>query len=70
MAVGKVKWFDAKKGWGFIVSDDNSEEIFAHFSNIKSEGFKTLEDGESVEFEVEQGEKGLYATNIMKVKEE
>jgi len=70
MAVGKVKWFDAKKGWGFIVSDDNSEEIFAHFSNIKSDGFKTLEDGEAVEFDVERGEKGLYATNIMKVKEQ
>ena len=70
MAVGKVKWFDAKKGWGFIVADDGSEEIFAHFSNIKSDGFKTLEDGEAVEFEVQRGDKGLYATNIMKVKEE
>ena len=66
MPVGKVKWFDAKKGWGFIIPDDGGEEIFAHYSNIESNGFRTLEDGEAVEFELAKGEKGLYATNITK----
>ena len=66
MPAGKVKWFDAKKGWGFIIPDDGGEEIFAHYSNIESNGFRTLEDGEIVEFELEKGDKGLYATNISK----
>ncbi|MHC4138319.1 MAG: cold shock domain-containing protein [Planctomycetota bacterium] len=65
---GTVKWFDVKKGFGFIQQEDGSE-VFVHYSNISGNGFKVLEDGESVEFEVVGGNKGLQAQNVMKTQE-
>ncbi|MEG0285221.1 MULTISPECIES: cold-shock protein [Vagococcus] len=65
MASGTVKWFNAEKGFGFI-TQENGEDVFAHFSAIQSEGFKTLEEGQAVTFEVEEGQRGLQATNIEK----
>ncbi|MGM0472275.1 MAG: cold-shock protein [Bacillota bacterium] len=62
---GTVKWFDAKKGYGFIESEEG-EDIFVHYSAIEEEGFKTLEDGEEVEFEIVEGEKGPQAENVVK----
>ncbi len=66
MATGTVKWFNEKKGFGFI-QQDGGEDVFVHFSDIKSEGFKTLAEGQKVEFEVQQGEKGLKAANVRTV---
>jgi CspA family cold shock protein len=66
MARGRVKWFSEKKGYGFISREDG-DDIFVHYSAIKKDGFKTLHEGEEVEFEVSQGEKGLQATDVMPV---
>ena len=66
MATGKVKWFDAKKGYGFI-AQENGEDVFVHFSSIGGEGFRTLEDGEEVTFDIVQGTKGLQASNVLRV---
>ncbi|HEM3442975.1 TPA: cold-shock protein [Streptococcus suis] len=66
MVQGTVKWFNAEKGFGFI-AQENGPDVFAHFSEIQSNGFKSLEDGQKVTFEVEQGERGLQATNITKI---
>ena len=66
---GTVKWFDVKKGFGFIQQEDGGE-IFVHYSNISGSGFKVLEDGENVEFEVIEGNKGLQAQNVVKVEDE
>jgi cold shock protein len=63
MAQGRVKWFDNRKGYGFI-QQDTGEDVFVHYRNITGEGFKTLEDGDLVEFEIAQGEKGMYALNV------
>ncbi len=60
---GQVKWFDSKKGYGFITTED-SKEIFVHFSGIVANGFKTLTEGQTVEFEVAQGAKGEQAVNV------
>jgi cold shock protein len=65
MAVGKVKWFDVRKGWGFI-SQENGVDVFVHYAHIKCEGFKKLADGEEVQFDVVQGEKGLHAENVLR----
>ena len=65
---GTVKWFDVKKGFGFIQQEDGSD-IFVHHTNISGSGFKVLEDGDSVEFEVVEGNKGLQAQNVMKTEE-
>lgn len=65
MPKGKVKWFDKKKGYGFILSDAG-EELFVHYSTIQGDGFKILEDGQEVEFEVEKDKKGLRAKNVTK----
>ena len=64
--VGVVKWFDTKKGYGFI-EQENGEDIFAHYSAIEEEGFKNLEEGQRVSFEVVESEKGLQAENIVKL---
>ncbi|HEM4672095.1 TPA: cold-shock protein [Streptococcus suis] len=66
MVQGTVKWFNAGKGFGFI-AQENGPDVFAHFSEIQSNGFKSLEDGQKVTFEVEQGQRGLQATNITKI---
>jgi len=65
---GTVKWFDEKKGYGFIKPDDGPKDIFVHHSSIKMEGFRTLAEKQRVEFEVEQGPKGLQATNVRVLK--
>lgn len=66
MAQGTVKWFNAEKGFGFI-SQENGDDVFAHFSAIQSDGFKSLDEGQKVEFDIEQGQRGLQASNITKV---
>jgi len=65
---GTVKWFDVKKGFGFIQQDDGND-VFVPHSNISGSGFKVLEDGESVEFEVVEGDKGLQAENVVRAGE-
>ncbi len=64
MATGTVKWFNDAKGYGFITPDDGGEDLFAHFSAIKMDGFKTLRQGQRVTFDLKEGEKGKQADNI------
>ena len=64
MSTGQVKWFNNAKGFGFILPDNGGADLFAHYSAISMEGYKTLKAGEPVEFELEAGEKGLHAVNI------
>ena len=64
---GTVKWFNAEKGFGFITGDDGND-VFAHYSQIKAEGFKTLDEGQKVSFDLAQGPKGPKAENIVVVK--
>ncbi|MBN1808761.1 MAG: cold-shock protein [Planctomycetes bacterium] len=66
MATGTVKWFDAKKGYGFI-SQENGEDVFVHYTAISEDGFRSLDEGQSVEFDVVEGEKGLQAENVRKL---
>ena len=70
MAVGKVKWFNNAKGFGFIVPEEGGEAIFAHYSTIQMEGYRSLKAGQEVTFEVQQGPKGLHAENIGIVEDE
>lgn len=64
MATGTVKWFNADKGYGFIQPDDGSADVFAHFSAINSSGYRSLDEGDQVEYDVEQGPKSPQASNI------
>lgn len=63
---GTVKWFNAEKGYGFI-STEGGEDVFVHYSAIESEGFKTLEEGQAVEFEISEGNRGPQAANVIKL---
>ncbi|SHN32737.1 cold-shock protein [Cryptosporangium aurantiacum] len=64
MATGTVKWFNAEKGYGFIAPDGGGPDVFAHYSAIQTQGYKELADGQQVEFDVTQGQKGPQAANI------
>jgi CspA family cold shock protein len=64
MATGTVKWFSPEKGYGFITPDDGSADVFVHFSAIAGEGYKNLEEGQKVEYEVTQGQKGPQASSV------
>jgi len=65
MATGKVKWFNDSKGFGFIEPNEGGDDVFVHFSAVQSEGFKSLAEGQGVSYDVEQGPKGLQATNVV-----
>jgi cold shock protein len=62
--LGKVKWFNNAKGYGFIGRDDGQADVFVHYTAIQEEGYKVLNEGDAVEFEIEQGPKGLQAANV------
>ncbi len=66
MSTGKVKWFNEAKGYGFIEPDGGGRDVFVHYSAIQGEGYKTLSEGQSVEFDIIQGEKGPQASNVLK----
>ena len=66
MNTGTVKWFNADKGYGFITGEDG-KDVFVHYSAIQSEGFKTLEEGQTVTYDLTEGEKGLQAANVVKM---
>ena len=66
MTTGKVKWFNESKGYGFIEPEGGGRDVFVHYSAIQGEGYKTLSEGQLVEFEITQGEKGPQAANVMK----
>jgi len=67
MPTGRIKWFDDRKGFGFIEPDAGGEDVFVHFSALEGEGYKTLEEGQQVQFEIVQGDKGLQAANVSKM---
>lgn len=64
MNKGTVKWFNAQKGFGFITNDENGEDVFVHFTGIAIDGFKTLEEGQKVTFDITQGARGMQASNV------
>jgi CspA family cold shock protein len=64
LATGKVKWFSDQKGYGFIVPDDGGKDLFVHYTNVEGEGFRTLKEGQAVEYEAAEGKKGPEATNV------
>ena len=65
--LGRVKWFNAEKGYGFIEREDGNGDVFVHFSAIKEEGFKSLQEGQTVEFDIIEGERGPQASNVIKL---
>lgn len=65
MNKGTVKWFNKEKGFGFITNESNGEELFVHFSGIAAEGFKSLEEGQKVQFDITRGNRGMQATNVV-----
>lgn len=65
--LGKVKWFNQEKGFGFIERDDGSDDVFVHFSAIQEDGFKSLAEGQEVEFEIVEGPRGPQAANVVKL---
>ena len=67
MARGTVKWFSDQKGYGFVTPEDGSKDVFIHYSAIQGDGFKSLKEGDKVEFEITQGPKGPQASNVNKV---
>ena len=69
MSKGKVKWFNDAKGYGFIEQEGDGEDVFVHFSAIQMDGFKTLAEGQEVEYEVESGDKGLHASSVVRPSE-
>ena len=70
MPTGTVKWFNENKGWGFIVPDDGGDDVFVHYSAIESEGFKTLKEGQKVDYELKLGKNGKYQADNVKMPEE
>lgn len=68
MVVGKVKWFNTKKGFGFIRKEDSEQDIFVHYTSISGDGYKSLQEGESVQFELVEGPKGLQAQNVSRMR--
>jgi CspA family cold shock protein len=69
MALGTVKWFNDAKGYGFISRQDDGKDVFVHYSSISGEGFRTLIQGQTVEYDEQQGPKGLFAAKVLKVLE-
>jgi CspA family cold shock protein len=67
MAQGSVKWFNAEKGFGFIAQDDGGADVFVHYSAIQSQGYRSLEEGQRVEFEITQGPKGPQAEQVVPI---
>ena len=67
MSTGKVKWFNQEKGFGFITNDEDGKDIFVHFSAIVEDGYKSLEEGQNVEFDIVEGERGEQAANVVKM---
>jgi CspA family cold shock protein len=69
MVTGIVKWFNNAKGYGFVTPDDGEQDVFVHFSAISMEGYKTLKEGQKVQFDISEGPKGLHAANLQAVAE-
>jgi CspA family cold shock protein len=67
LAIGKVKWFDHKKGYGFISAENANGDVFVHYSSINGDGFRSLSEGDNVQFELTQGPKGLLAQNVVRL---
>jgi len=67
MATGTVKWFNNSKGYGFITPKDGAQDVFVHHNSIQGEGYKSLDEGQSVEFDIQQGQKGPEAVNVVKL---
>ncbi|PIU40467.1 MAG: cold-shock protein [Candidatus Omnitrophica bacterium CG07_land_8_20_14_0_80_50_8] len=67
MSIGKIKWFNEQKGYGFITPEGGKKDVFVHYSALQGEGFKTLAEGEQVSFEITEGPKGEQATNVVKI---